>query len=37
MRKTAILLGVVVFVMTSMFNLQGASLDGVTLPDTQQV
>ncbi len=37
MRKTAILLGVVVFVMTSMFNLQAASLDGVTLPDTQQV
>jgi len=37
MHKTAILLTIVVFVMTSMFNLQAASLAGVTLPDTQQV
>ncbi|MGB8768559.1 MAG: chalcone isomerase family protein [Candidatus Korobacteraceae bacterium] len=37
MRKTAISLAVVVFVLTSMFDLHAASLAGVTLPDTAQV
>jgi chalcone isomerase-like protein len=37
MRKTAISLAVVVFVMAAMFDLHAASLAGVTLPDTVQV
>jgi hypothetical protein len=37
MRKTALSLAVVVFVVTSMFDLHAASLAGVTLPDTVQV
>jgi hypothetical protein len=37
MRKTAVSLAVVVFVMVSMFELHAASLAGVTLPDTEQV
>ena len=37
MRKTVISLVVVMFVAVSMFNLQAATLAGVTLPDTEQV
>ena len=37
MRKTVLSLAVVVFVLVSMFDLQAASLAGVTLPDTEQV
>jgi hypothetical protein len=37
MRKGAILLAVAMCVMAAMFNLQAASLAGVTLPDTEQV
>src|SRR5271167_4614921 len=37
MRKTVILLAVVVFVLASLFELHAASLAGVTLPDTVQV
>ena len=37
MRKTAMSLAVVVFVVASMFDLHAASLAGVTLPDTVQV
>jgi hypothetical protein len=37
MRKTALSLAVVVFVVASMFDLHAASLAGVTLPDTVQV
>jgi len=37
MRKTILSLAVVVFVLVSMFELQAASLAGVTLPDTEQV
>jgi chalcone isomerase-like protein len=37
MRKTAISIALVVFVLTSSFNLRAASLAGVTLPDTVQV
>ena len=37
MRKTVISLAAIVFVLTSMFNLQAATLAGVTLPDTAQV
>ena len=37
MRKTALLLAVVVFVVTAMFDLHAASLAGVSLPDTVQV
>ncbi len=37
MRKTAMPLAVVVFVVASMFDLHAGSLAGVTLPDTVQV
>jgi len=37
MRKTALSLAVVVFVVASTFDLHAASLAGVTLPDTVQV
>jgi hypothetical protein len=37
MRKTVILLAVVMFMVASIFNLRAASLAGVTLPDTEQV
>ena len=37
MRKSAIWFAVVVFVVASMFDLQAATLAGVTLPDTVQV
>jgi hypothetical protein len=37
MRKTVLSLAVVVFVLVSMFQLDAASLAGVTLPDTEQV
>ena len=37
MRKTAMSLSVVVFLMASIFDLHAASLAGVTLPDTIQV
>ncbi len=37
MRKTVISLAVVMFVVVSMLDLHGASLAGVTLPDTEQV
>ncbi|MGC2323126.1 MAG: chalcone isomerase family protein [Terriglobales bacterium] len=37
MRKTAISLAVVAFVVASMFDLHAGSLAGVTLPDTVQV
>jgi hypothetical protein len=36
MRKTVLSLAVVVFVMACMFDLHGANLAGVTLPDTTQ-
>jgi hypothetical protein len=37
MRKTVLSLAVVMFVLVSMFQLDAASLAGVTLPDTEQV
>ena len=37
MRKTVISLAVIVFAVASMFDLQAATLAGVTLPDTAQV
>ena len=37
MRKTARSLGIAVYVVASMFDLQAATLAGVTLPDTAQV
>jgi chalcone isomerase-like protein len=37
MRKTAVSLAVIMFVLASMFDLSAATLAGVTLPDTAQV
>src|SRR5271167_4916624 len=37
MRKTVLSLAIIALVMGSMFDLHGASLAGVTLPDTVQV